>query len=259
MRSITSRVNQLARAVPRTTRALIRHLDASVRAQGATGTARALVAYVGDTVRHHGLGGAARAILDDLDDLDDARDDVAPASVPVVPAAAPEPVAPPRAKPVNWELRSSAELVDHIIAHHHAGVRAALPELIAAARDVERTHATHAAVPRGLTDLLEALAPELDGHMRREETMIFPVLRTGARGGGDLDMPMRMMERDHDAHADVMERIHALTGALTPPADASERWRALYADLAAFAADLRQHVYLENHILFARATTGDRW
>ena len=159
-------------------------------------------------------------------------------------------------KPKNWELSSQAELVDHIEQHYHAGLRRDLPTLVDAARKVEREHANHPAVPAGLTDVLAAFAGELESHMLKEETMLFPVLRNGARGGA-IDMPMRMMEREHDSHDDQLARIRDLTNDMKVPADASATWTALYAGLTTLETELRQHIYLENNVLFARAT-GER-
>jgi len=160
----------------------------------------------------------------------------------------------PKAK--NWELSSQAELVDHIEQHYHAGLRRDLPTLVDAARRVERDHANHAAVPAGLCDVLAGFSDELESHMLKEETMLFPVLRNGARGGS-IDMPMRMMEREHDSHDDQLDRIRDLTNDMKVPDDASATWTALYAGLEMLETELRQHIYLENNVLFARAT-GER-
>jgi len=84
--------------------------------------------------------------------------------------------------------------------------------------------------------------------------MLFPVLRRGTRGGGSVDMPIRMMEREHVGHDAELERIREATGNLKLPDGASPAWTELYAGLAALERDLRQHIYLENNILFARAT-----
>lgn len=175
------------------------------------------------------------------------------------PAAAPAIAEPPAdsKQAINWELRSQAEIVDHIVKHYHAGLRRDLPKLTAAARKVERDHAGHASVPAGLTDTLEAFAAELDSHMLKEETMLFPELRKGKRGGG-VDMPMRMMEREHEGHDAQLEKIRELTGGFTAPADASATWTELYTGLETLENDLHQHIYLENNVLFVRASGGER-
>jgi regulator of cell morphogenesis and NO signaling len=156
---------------------------------------------------------------------------------------------------VNWELRSQAEIVDHIETHYHAGLRHDLPKLIERARRIEREQAGHAQVPVGLTELLEKFEGELEAHMQKEERILFPTLRTGSRGG-PIDMPIRMMEREHDDHADELAQIRRLTHGLTAPPDAPPGWAALYSALATLEADLHQHIYLENNVLFARARGG---
>jgi regulator of cell morphogenesis and NO signaling len=164
--------------------------------------------------------------------------------------APPAASAPP--KQINWELRSQAELVDHIEQHYHAGLRRDLPKLIDAARQVERDQHVFA----GLTDLLESFAGDLESHMLKEERMLFPTLRTGARGGA-IDMPMRMMEREHESHDEHLERIRELTRDFSAPTDAAPAVQQLCSGLAALDTDLRQHIYLENHVLFARASGGE--
>lgn len=57
---------------------------------------------------------------------------------------------------------------------------------------------------------------------------------------------------DHDDHRAETDRIKALTGTFTAPAGACETWRTLNDRLAAFAADLQEHVRLENEVLFLR-------
>jgi regulator of cell morphogenesis and NO signaling len=153
---------------------------------------------------------------------------------------------------VSWEDRSQAELADYIVDTYHAAIRRDLPPLIEAARRVERVHAGKPAVPAGLAAVLEAFLGEMERHMAKEEQILFPILRLGAHGDA-VNMPVRVMEHEHDLHADRLAQIRALTGDLVTPPHACATWRALYAGLAMMQADLMQHVHLENNILFARA------
>lgn len=152
----------------------------------------------------------------------------------------------------SWELRSQTELADHIESYYHAALRRDMPLLVEAARKVERVHANHPAVPRGLSDVLIAFASEMDSHMRKEETVLFPMLRRGARGA-PVFMPVRMMEREHDAHAEHLVRIRELTADLDLPDGACGTWRALYSGLETLERELMEHIHLENNILFMRA------
>lgn len=163
---------------------------------------------------------------------------------------------------VWWEERPSAELIDHIEERYHARHRRDLPALLAAARRVERVHAGKPDVPVGLADHLAALAEELEQHMRKEEQVLFPMLRQGARGEA-IYMPVRVLESEHDGHGQMLARVRALTSDLTIPAHACATWSALYRGLEALEADLMQHVHLENNVLFARALQAEprraRW
>jgi regulator of cell morphogenesis and NO signaling len=152
----------------------------------------------------------------------------------------------------SWQVRSSAELADHIEAQYHQTLRRDVPALIQAARKVEKVHAEKPAVPAGLADELTAFWDEMQHHMRKEEEILFPLLRRGAHGGM-VEMPVRVMEQEHDEHAVRLARIRELTNRLQAPSYACSTWRALYAGLAALEQELMLHIHLENNILFRRA------
>ncbi|HTL31799.1 MAG TPA: iron-sulfur cluster repair protein YtfE [Kofleriaceae bacterium] len=155
----------------------------------------------------------------------------------------------------RWDNRSQVELADHIEQHYHAALRRNLPSLIEAARKVERVHAAKESVPKGLADVLERFANDMEAHMQKEERVLFPMLRRGARGPM-VAMPVSVMESEHDSHAEELAEIRRLTDNLTLPAEACATWRALYNGLENLEAELMQHIHLENNILFARATAS---
>ncbi|MCF6307824.1 MAG: hemerythrin domain-containing protein, partial [Flavobacteriaceae bacterium] len=52
---------------------------------------------------------------------------------------------------------------------------------------------------------------------------------------------------------DVFKEIAKLSDNYTPPAEACNTFRALYASLQEFEEDLHQHIHLENNILHPKA------
>ncbi len=144
-------------------------------------------------------------------------------------------------------------LIDHILARYHEVHRAQLPELIRMARRVETVHREHPDVPRGLGDFLEQMEQELLSHMMKEEQILFPMLRAG--GNAFVVQPIGMMRHEHTDHGEALERLAALTRDATPPADACNTWRALYAGIAQLNEDLIHHIHLENNVLFPQFET----
>ncbi len=144
----------------------------------------------------------------------------------------------------------SATLADHILIRFHETHRRELPELVTLARRVEAVHRDHREAPHGLADLLERAAAELEDHMSKEEQILFPAMQADYRGS--LDMPIRVMRLEHDGHAQTIHAIEELAHNFAAPADACRSWQALYTGAEKFVADLREHIHLENNVLFPR-------
>lgn len=141
-------------------------------------------------------------------------------------------------------------LIDHILARYHAVHRREFTELERLARRVEAVHRDNAEVPKGLADLLAAMAQDMEDHMRKEEQILFPALRAGARAM--VARPIAVMRMEHDGHARHLHALEALTRHGTPPDGACNTWRALYAGTRKLADDLMMHMHLENNVLFPR-------
>ena len=58
------------------------------------------------------------------------------------------------------------------------------------------------------------------------------------------------MEEEHVQHEDEINKINELTNNLTLPEGACGTWTALYNGLKELQDDLREHIYLENNVLF---------
>ena len=149
---------------------------------------------------------------------------------------------------------SADALIDHILTRYHDVHRAQLPELIRMARRVETVHQANPNVPAGLADLLETIQQELLDHMAKEETILFPMLKSG--DNAFVGQPIGMMRAEHISHGEALERINALTNDATPPPGACNTWRALYTGIAQFNEDLMNHIHLENNVLFPAFETA---
>ena len=146
------------------------------------------------------------------------------------------------------ETTAPAALIDHILERYHAVHRAQLPELIKMARRVEAVHRDNPQVPTGLADLLEAIEREMLEHMKKEEGVLFPILKAG--GNPFVVHPIGMMRSEHISHGAQLDRLNAMTQDATAPEGACNTWRALYTGIAQLNDDLINHIHLENNVLF---------
>jgi regulator of cell morphogenesis and NO signaling len=164
----------------------------------------------------------------------------------------------------HWMLCPLAELSAYIVEQHHANARRELPYLAALAAKVEARHGHMYPETHQIRELVDAMSSEMFTHMLKEEQALFSRLKTieeAAQSGatlppisyGALINPIRQMMSDHDDTGQVLKNLRLLTHDYQPPQDACMSFQALYHGLEALEKDLRQHIHLENNILFPRA------
>lgn len=141
-----------------------------------------------------------------------------------------------------------AELIAQIISRYHVVHLTELPDMIVLARKVERAHPDHPCAPRGLADHLAMMADDLQLHQHKEETILFPMMQDNP--SPMLRFPIERMTSEHDDVAEQLLRLAVLTTDFTAPEDACSSWRTLYRACAKLDADLREHIHLENNVLF---------
>lgn len=161
--------------------------------------------------------------------------------------------------PQKWQDAPLVELVDYIEATHHVFTRTELARVAPLMEKVLHAHGENHPELDRIADLFQALASDLMPHLEKEEQILFPFIRNVAAGAdgpshcGSVQNPIRVMTSEHEAAGDVLHELRELTQDYTAPADGCATFRSLYMGLAALEADLHQHIYLENHILFPRA------
>jgi len=124
-----------------------------------------------------------------------------------------------------------------------------------------------------LQNAFRRLCAELEGHMNREETILFPAIlqaQTQAQtedhaepersspGFGSIRNPIAMVEQEHDWETERLEKIRQLAENYQLPENAHEKLRLLFQELEALEAAMHAHTALESSILFARALSRER-
>lgn len=145
-------------------------------------------------------------------------------------------------------LDDPAAMTFYITRRYHDRHREQLEMLAELAEAVEKVHAAHADVPKGLSELMKRVRGDVEMHMRKEELMVFPKIRNG--GSPALAALLLTMRAEHDEQDDEAAEIRRVTGNLTLPADACGTWKMLYEKMDEFLVDLKEHLRLENDVLF---------
>jgi regulator of cell morphogenesis and NO signaling len=160
----------------------------------------------------------------------------------------------------GWGEQSVRQLVDHILAKHHAVERESLSRLRGLAEEAVRRHAGTIPVLAKVAATFALLSEELLAHMDREEQVLFPLLlereaegRTGA-AAWDRETELARLHREHDHAGDLLQDLRILTQDYRLQGGASVDLRPLLEELKVLDEDLQLHIELENRWLFSRAS-----
>lgn len=155
-------------------------------------------------------------------------------------------------------------LADYITNEHHAYVHRITPLMNGMMDAVVAAHSDHHPEVLEIQRIWQALSGELIMHMQKEDLMLFPFIKRLVRSqqAGEQVPPPRFgsaaelieqMEEEHESTGDQLAALSDLTNGFTPPEDACNTFRALYGYLAEFQEKTKEHVHLENNILFPKA------
>lgn len=153
-----------------------------------------------------------------------------------------------------WATLELDALVDRIEEWFHRPLDTELPRVSALASKVARVHGERLPQLVALRDVVLALCAELTTHMHKEEQILFPAVRAGARS--QLGPPVHCMEHEHDDAGRALQTIRALTLEFRLPEDACRSHRELWAALEALERALHEHIHVENNILFPKLLSG---
>ncbi len=155
-------------------------------------------------------------------------------------------------------------LADYIEKKHHRYVEMKTKEITPYLEKIVQVHGGWHPELAEIENLFKACAQELAAHMKKEELMLFPVIRKMVKvkneGGsfttpptGTVENRINMMTQDHEIEGERFRRIDELSHHYTPPEDGCNTYKVTFALLNEFEQDLHLHIHLENNILFPKA------
>lgn len=162
------------------------------------------------------------------------------------------------------EWKSISELIDYIVEKHHRFTRDAIGRLTLLIEKVCYKHKTRHAELLALRSVFRNLSDDLTAHMRKEEFILFPFIKSLERAEqpdlwvpyapfGVVQNPIRTIISEHETAREFLSEMQEITGGYTVPKDACTSFEALYLGFRELEKDLRRHIHLENNILFPRA------
>jgi regulator of cell morphogenesis and NO signaling len=169
----------------------------------------------------------------------------------------------------DWQAEPLSELLAHIQSTHHGYTREEIARLGPLFDKVCAVHGgNHPELPH-LREMFNGLAGELTTHLMKEEMVLFPYILRMEEAVvakepvlpppfGSVRNPVAMMMNEHDGAGRALRDMRQISGGYAAPPDACVSFQTLYRELAAFEADLHQHIHLENNVLFPRAIEMER-
>ena len=172
------------------------------------------------------------------------------------------------ARPAASKSDAFADMTAYIVQVHHRRARQMVIDLIELNGRVAAGHAAKHPELWQIKNSLEDIARKLVPHMVTEERYLFPYISSMDQKVpdvstivplfGTVQYPLQSLRHEHGEDLTLIDRIRDITNRFTPPSDACPRYRIFYNMLAEFTTELREHIALENDVLFPRAVEAER-
>lgn len=160
---------------------------------------------------------------------------------------------------------SLGSLVTAIVTLHHGFLRRELPLIEALLHEGSRSNTQDfQQTSAALLPLFARFRQELEGHLKREEVTLFPLIERLERAVsagqhaprysfGPLSHAIQFMNEDHDFGDRLMGRMAEISHGFIVPPEAHPRYAALMDKLTALQHDMEEHVRKEDEWLFPAA------
>jgi len=155
---------------------------------------------------------------------------------------------------------STEGLVERLVREHRRWRSQDFPLIAHLFDEIQHTGGAEPPCVGPLRKAFYRLYAEMEGHMTREETVLFPTILCAQAGQnfGSIRNPIAMMEQEHDWEAVSLEKMRSIAQDYQLPENAHEKLRLLFRQLEALEASLHSHTLLESSILFAQALASEK-
>lgn len=166
--------------------------------------------------------------------------------------------------PIDPGTLSTERLIQKIVRVHHQNIRQELPRLAEMAMRLAEKHGDRSEELTTVAELLEKLRTNMIKHIQQEEQDLFPFITqmdqklivacsSEQTCSSSLSHTIFMLEQEHESASRIVAELRRITRGFNPPEWACATHIALFSGLRTFEGDLKQHLHLENDLLFPRA------
>ena len=149
----------------------------------------------------------------------------------------------------DFTTMQPSELTSYIEARHHTYLNEALPQLGEILGVVLKAHGRNHPELFKLYGLYGQLRTDLEQHLIKEETLLFPLLDDGQAADSEAIRLADEIKNEHEGAGQLLKAMRHLTNDYTVPDDACTTFVRLYNGLVEMESDIFQHIHLENNIL----------
>jgi regulator of cell morphogenesis and NO signaling len=163
----------------------------------------------------------------------------------------------------DWSQTSAGNIVQRLLREHRRWRSKDFPLIAHLFDEAQSAGSEQPACLAPLRSAFHRLCAEMEGHMSREEQILFPAIleaptQTAVKGFGSIRNPVAMVEQEHDWEAERLEKMREIAQGYQLSEHADEKLRLLFRELEALEAAMHAHTRLESSILFARALATEK-
>ncbi len=149
------------------------------------------------------------------------------------------------------------ELIELILEKYHGSTKAQITEIMTLFEELLPTYQDEFPFLREMYELFQELVADLIPHLKKEELVLFPLLKDLEAGKSDnsVSIPIAVMTQEHDSVGLILKQIAMLAKNYTHVPDDNPKLLLLFSKLKFFEKQMFEHIFLENNILFPKATT----
>lgn len=135
---------------------------------------------------------------------------------------------------------------------HHSYLRKVLPQAMELLNTILRVHGKNHRELFELYSVFGQLKTELEQHLLKEETMVFPELGHKDENLDTITTLTNEIINEHEAAGELLRRLKELTNDYQAPSDGCGTYEKTYQLLEEIEKDIHQHIHLENNILLKK-------